>query len=430
VDAVAQALLLVDVLGRLWPELVRAAGAGAGALEAALLPALRTLDAAIEGGDADAVTVAQGRVFDVMADYPEAQQVFLQGLAEQVGEVTRDALPPAIPGAVKYERYLDVPVWFATDRQPAESAEPGERFGGERGPGLQFGVANVSIPDSHEMGALEKPRPWRLWFRKDPGRFVRVLAAESLQRTEFVRRARAAVEGTATPDVLIFVHGFNVTFADAVRNAAQIAYDLNFEGVPMLYSWPSRGALAGYTADENSARWTEPHFTEFLQLALTELAARKVHALAHSMGNRVLIAGLVALEATGSPRLGQVVFAAPDIDAAVFEQLAPKFTGDAAGCTLYASSNDVALQASAFLATYPRAGQSGPRIVVVAGVETIDASDLDTSLIGHSYYADNSSILGDMFYLIREGLAAGARFRLTAMSHPSGRNYWKLKPGN
>ncbi|MEU0557439.1 alpha/beta hydrolase [Dactylosporangium sp. NPDC006015] len=429
-DATQEALLLVDTLARLWPDLVRLADTDVDGFEAAVLPALREVDAALDGGDADAVTRAQASVFAAFTSYPAAETLLMQELAAMIHDVTRGARPPLLPGAVKQDRYLDVPVCYATDRRPTGKADPGDRFGGERGTGLVFGVANVSIPDDHRMGALEKPGLWRLRFRKDPGRFVTVLAVEPAQRAPFVERVRAAVAGTATPDVLIFVHGYNVTFTDAVRRAAQVAYDLHFEGVPMLYSWPSKASVLGYGADENNVTWTAPHFAEFLRLAMTELGARRVHAVAHSMGNRVLLAGLVDLDATDSPQLGQVVFAAPDIDAAVFTQLAGKFTGNAAGCTLYASSNDLALRASEQWATHPRAGQSGPDIVVVPGVDTIDASELDTGLMGHSYYGDRRSVLADMFYVIRNGLAPAARFGLTAMSHPSGLTYWSFTPGD
>ena len=87
---------------------------------------------------------------------------------------------------------------------------------------------------------------------------------------------------------------------------------------------------------------------------------------------------------------GQVIFAAPDIDRDRFIQLAAKFKGCAARFTLYASSRDVALLASKFVHGYPRAGEAGEALLVVDGVDTIDASLVDTSLVGlrHSYFGD------------------------------------------
>jgi esterase/lipase superfamily enzyme len=146
------------------------------------------------------------------------------------------------------------------------------------------------------------------------------------------------------------------------------------------------------------------------------------------MGNRVLTAGLVALDPDEAARLGQVVFAAPDVDAQVFVQLAAKFPARAAGRTLYASSNDLALRASQALAGYARAGQSGDGIVVVDGVDTIDASELDTGLMSHSYIGDRTSILSDLYYLIRNGFRPAQRFGLREVAHPSGLPYWVFNP--
>ena len=37
---------------------------------------------------------------------------------------------------------------------------------------------------------------------------------------------------------VVFVHGYNTAFDYAVYRTAQIAYDLKFDGVPFLFSWP------------------------------------------------------------------------------------------------------------------------------------------------------------------------------------------------
>jgi esterase/lipase superfamily enzyme len=49
------------------------------------------------------------------------------------------------------------------------------------------------------------------------------------------------------------VHGFNVSFENALRRTAQIAYDLDFDGAPFLFSWPSRDSLLSYASDWQSA---------------------------------------------------------------------------------------------------------------------------------------------------------------------------------
>jgi esterase/lipase superfamily enzyme len=119
-----------------------------------------------------------------------------------------------------------------------------------------------------------------------------------------------------------------------------------------------------------------------------------------------------------------VILAAPDIDADVFKRdIAPALTAAGRPITLYASSEDLALVASKAVHGSPRAGDSGQGLVIVAGIETIDATNIDTSLLGHSYFAETRSVLSDMFYLIRNGQRADQRFGLRSMDTQAGR-YW------
>lgn len=56
----------------------------------------------------------------------------------------------------------------------------------------------------------------------------------------------------------IFVHGFNNSFEDAARRTAQIAFDVKFDGVPLFYSWPSKGKALDYVYDTNNADQASP----------------------------------------------------------------------------------------------------------------------------------------------------------------------------
>jgi esterase/lipase superfamily enzyme len=125
--------------------------------------------------------------------------------------------------------------------------------------------------------------------------------------------------------------------------------------------------------------------------------------------------------------LKQVVFAAPDVDADTFRRLASDLCGRATRFTLYASSTDHALQASKAVHGYLRAGESGEGLVVVDGVDTIDATAVDTSLMGHAYYGDNRSVLSDLFCLIRDGHGPDQRFGLSSQRVEPGR-YWIFRP--
>ena len=437
--SVDEARLLVAGIAHSWTYVAPLLGERRGEFEAQLVIRLRDLDAAltVPAGD-DRLQAAYSALTALFRTEPRAQEQLDESLDEIVGARNQfGGSRPSIPGLLTHQRYVEIPVLFGTDRAPGvpELDGTGRITGGEWFTGRRnaaddasYGVVWVSIPDDHRMGALEKPRWWRLQFREDPARHVVALRHERLTRPRFVALAADLLSGAADHEALMFVHGYNVTFADAARRAAQLAYDLNFTGLPMLYSWASAGTPEGYHADENSARWATPHLIDHLRLALSEIGADRVHVIAHSMGNRLLTEALVQLPPDLLQRLGQLVFAAPDVDAGVFTQLAKAFTAmlGAAGSprrTLYASSNDKALLASRFLTTYPRAGQSGPDIVVVAHVDTIDATELDTGLMGHSYFGDRTSVLCDLFYVIRGQTPAG-RFGLRPKTSRAGLPYW------
>lgn len=300
-------------------------------------------------------------------------------------------------------------------------------FGNERG-ALTLGTCEVAIPKSHTIGKLEAPSLLRLELREDPTRHVMLVDVEQLDEQKFFDSVRQRVEGSENRNAFVFIHGYNVTFEDAARRTAQMAYDLKFDGAPLFYSWPSQGGLFKYTIDENNVRWTVPHLKQFLTAVSERTGAEHIHLIAHSMGNRALTDALrdFALQAGGGPTFDEVILTAPDIDADTFRRdIAPAIVRTADRVTLYASSNDRALASSKQVHGYPRAGESGDHLVVVPGVDTVDVSAVDTSLfgLGHSYYGDNDTVLADLFDLIQQSKPPEQRKWLRPEAYEAMR-YW------
>ena len=67
---------------------------------------------------------------------------------------------------------------------------------------------------------------------------------------------------TFADQALLFVHGYNVTFESALYRTAQIAFDLEFDGVPFLFSWPSKGDFQSYRADLDRANGCKRHLQD------------------------------------------------------------------------------------------------------------------------------------------------------------------------
>ena len=265
---------------------------------------------------------------------------------------------------------------------------------------LALGWCDVDVPfDRHRVGSVERPTWWTLdWrdWKEDPGRHF-VIVERSVDPDGFWPQVAQAASDDG---VLVFIHGFNVAFDDAVFKTAQLAHDLEFHGAPVLYSWASAATRTDYVADKERDEATVPLLKEFLVELAARTPDRKIHIIAHSIGNRALIQALgqLAREQQGAA-LQEIIMAAPDVDRRVFLGLAPAFVPTAERITLYASGSDKVLRLAKQLERGPRAGDANP-VLTYPGIESIDASVVNTDFLAHSYYSD-PRLLNDINTLIK-----------------------------
>jgi esterase/lipase superfamily enzyme len=350
----------------------------------------------------------------------------LQGCAATRSDAEREL------GVQAGANYAIVNVFYATDRKSTQSEDVGKRFGGERGE-LKYGTAKVSIPRNHKMGALEAPSVWKFQFRADPEKHVVLLDLEAMDATAFFQSVATQIKRSTRNSAFVFVHGYNVTFEDAARRTAQISYDLGFDGAPVFYSWPSQGDVAKYTFDESNVAWSTANLERFLVDFAEKSQADKIYLIGHSMGTRAMTQAYVSLLSSRpalKKKFVEVILAAPDMDADVFKRdIAPAMLAGEGKITLYASSDDVPLKASkAVHGGYPRAGDAGAAIVLVNGVESIDATGMGTDFLNHSYFAGNRSIISDIFYIVHDGFRAQNRAGLELVLKPNVAGmYWRFR---
>ena len=326
------------------------------------------------------------------------------------------------------EPFTEITVFFGTNRSKA----PKGAFYGTTRDSMHYGRCLVSVPKARGIGTIPRPSIWTLYKVNRKKHFTVQSVAEDT-RTDFVKTLRQYVGACSSKDLLLFVHGFNVDFVSAVYRTAQISADLDFPGASLLFSWPSKGSPSplAYTHDETQARWTLGDLRAFLELIVEQSGATTIHLLAHSMGNRALseAIGRVGMAAArgGGPLFNEIVLTAPDIDTDTFvHDIAPAIVPTARRVTLYASSRDKALAFSKKVHAYDRAGESGQKIVLVDGVETIDVSAVDTNFVGHFYYGENKSVLSDIFNLL-QGQPPSKRFGLKQKTKNK-RLYWVFQP--
>ena len=336
------------------------------------------------------------------------------GPAAKAGDVV------AGPGALEGSNadWDIVPVFYGTDR--LRRPETGRvAYGAERARRLELGRALVTVPAAHRVPAIERPFALRIPYLQlvlyeqgeDPKRHFTIKVLEALPRNELLTlvRARIAAARAFEDQALVFIHGFNTGFDDAIFRTAQLAYDLQFDGAVFLYSWPAGAGVIGYARDRESATQAEPYLKELLDLVVRETGARSVSVIAHSMGNLPLLNVLRDLGPSLPPsvRLNEVILAAPDVDRDVFVNLVGAVRGFGRGITLYCSANDRAMIVSRQVAGgVPRAGDvppDGP--VIAADVDTIDVTETSTDLLAlnHSLYAEKGALLNDIGLLLQTG---------------------------
>ena len=156
------------------------------------------------------------------------------------------------------------PVWFGTNRKPAVQ---GDGFTGERHDRITRGRVEVYVPEAHRFGETGTGF-WRRLRRFDlRDDRLRLQHVERQERDAFfadIHQAMQDARGSGEqPHALFFLHGFNVTFADAAIRAAQIGYDLKVPGATAFFSWPSRGSVTAYPVDEASIEASERAITDF-----------------------------------------------------------------------------------------------------------------------------------------------------------------------
>jgi esterase/lipase superfamily enzyme len=299
---------------------------------------------------------------------------------------------------------------------------------------LSYGICEVSIPRNHSIGIIEQPVSHFLirFEPEDPEKHFVVLDRKSLEGEPFFHALDSRLDQSPERECFVFVHGYNNTFDDAAKRTAQLWYDLQFPGAPIFFSWPSQGNRAGYTFDENNAEWAQEDFEKFIWDLHTRSTAKRIHIIAHSMGNRIVAKSLENLSVKGvlsgeDCKFREIVLAAPDIDADTFKtRIAPKFARQRPHVTLYASKNDEALKASWEFHDYPRAGDTTKGIVIVDGMDSIDASSLDTNLDTHSYFAAQKTVVSDLSALIVKGKKPPERDGLEE-SMVAQQKYWIFK---
>jgi esterase/lipase superfamily enzyme len=342
--------------------------------------------------------------------------------------------PPAPTGGTNDDIKALQPVLFATNRMVADgTAIQLDFITSDRSTQTTFGRVVVSVPKDHLIGNVERPK--FIWYelsmeKESDSKHFRIKQLSRIQRDEFISEVKSDAKSA-----MVFIHGYNVSFMDAVFKAAQIAYDANFPGAVVTFSWPSRANLASYDYDRESAESSSDALFDLLKLIKEDAKIDKIYVIAHSLGSWIAVDALRRAALSNTPlNISELIFAAPDVDRDVFASRAAEIESIAERVTLYASSVDRALMASGVKAgSVSRIGyvfKGGP--VLVDGVETIDVTAVGDDMFGlnHSTFSGSRSVLDDIGRIITAGIHPPNVRSPTLRGMPNKRapSYWMYPP--
>lgn len=269
----------------------------------------------------------------------------------------------------------------------------GDQFGVAIDSTLKLGSCKVNVPKNHAVGDIVLTKD----NRQSSQDFFKILESKSLEQSDFVKILK---DSKRTP--LVFVHGFNVRYEEAILRAAQIAYDLKYQGPIILFTWPA-GAGDGFieqnllnkTYDNNSAAAKASIQTFKNFLINLQRSNIKINLMVHSMGHQVALPALKELAESASNKtlINQLILNAPDFGVNDFRVIAKNIKKISDQVTLYCSYNDKAMLASKAVNKNDRLGACA----LFDDVDVINVSAVDdpTLGLGHGYYSSRP-VLSDV----------------------------------
>jgi esterase/lipase superfamily enzyme len=271
-------------------------------------------------------------------------------------------------------------IMVATTRKPVNGARARPWFGGER---AKMTVARARLtPPSDSRFSLNAVGlgDWQLDDIEPASRIGDLFGPPGQAR-----------------DALIYVHGYNNSFEDAVLDAARLADGIRFRGETLAFSWPSRAKLSEYSYDRESAMWSRDSLEQVLAGLMASPTTGRIHVVAHSIGTMLAMESLRQIYArqgaAAAERIGAMVFASPDIDLDGFISSVERIGPLASRIVVVTATNDRALAVSSFLAGgITRVGAAEKAELTRLGLHVIDASQQGWGIINHDLFLSNAEV--------------------------------------
>lgn len=220
----------------------------------------------------------------------------------------------------------------------------GDPTGFDRSGSLGLARYDVAVPPEHLPGEIT--------YGQDPAKDFVVTGKRHYDSDSAFRGDLAAALARSNGEAMVFVHGYNTNFAEGLYRMTQLGHDFQIPATMVSYSWPSRGTVAGYAYDRDSALFARDGFEQLLR-ELRQAGARRIVIVAHSMGTSIAVEVLRQLAIAGDratlDRVSGVMLISPDLDVDVFRSLAERIGRLPQPFIIFTSQKDKALRLSGLI---------------------------------------------------------------------------------
>ncbi|MEM1146497.1 MAG: alpha/beta fold hydrolase [Pseudomonadota bacterium] len=328
--------------------------------------------------------------FDLLRGFRLSLLSLLVGLALSAC-ANRPATLPEIDPANFEGNVKDI--FVVTNRAPIE--DDLIRFGDERSDTVSYEEVSVWTPQDRPPGSVVYPSK-----QPDPSEEFAVTGITDLDADAFDAALKQRVDAmTGQKLVFIFVHGYNVAYANGIYRHAQLLEDFEARGVAIHFSWPSSGQTLGYLYDRDSVQFARDALVDTIRKAAAS-GADSIFLMGHSMGTLLVMESLRQLSIAGDDEtldmIGPLVLASPDIDIDVFRSQFEVLSHRPEPFVIFVSKEDGALSVSERLRGGRARVGTGSNIAVLQdnGIVVIDLSELDVGVgTKHAAFASSPALI-------------------------------------
>ena len=327
-------------------------------------------------------------------------------------------------------RHFNETIGYVTDRKPGPVLNGNISYLGEYAGQTSYGLITVQIPQHYPAGAT----PDACAIKK----------VEPISYSAFLK----FLQDRSAKPLIIWVHGYRLSFPVSTAYCAQIARDLDIDADVLTFDWASSGSALAYTHDVQQVSQSTQHLVNLLETINNEVKPAKIIIIAHSLGCRLACLALQKLYKdpnTRNLKLDHVVLLAPNVDREEFNQnFKAGLQALVKRLTIYVASDDNVLLLSKLLYNVDSIGlpeQFSPDTnldeiqtflyyekQVPGKIDLVDVSFSKKDFLRKHRLFLERPVMEDLFWLIHDDYPAAQRHLLKYQGTHNPTDYWVIPP--